>query len=91
MALTFSTLPATDEAAPTTAETRAALVANPGAWAVVLRADRAARAETYRDAVNDGTKFGPGFRAEIRKEGPVFRVFARRDGSFANGNGPRYA
>jgi hypothetical protein len=75
-ALTFQSLPATDEPSPTVAEIRSALTAHPGQWAVVLRADRLARAETYRDAVDNGVKFGPGFRAAIRKEGPVFRVFA---------------
>lgn len=83
MALTFGPLPTTDEAAPTVAEMRALLVAHQGAWAVVLRADRLARAETFRDAVNSGAKFGAGFTAAIRKEGPVFRVFA----SYAPGAG----
>lgn len=73
---TFSTLPTGDQPSPTIAETRAALAGNPGLWTVVLRADRMARAETYAASVNDGSKFGPNFRAEIRKEGPVFRVFA---------------
>lgn len=75
-ALSFGTLPTTDEAAPTTAEIRAELHAHSGMWAVVYRADRMARAQTYADAVNNGTKFGPGVRAVVRKLGAECRVFA---------------
>jgi hypothetical protein len=74
--LTFGTLPATDQPAPTTADIRSELIAHPGMWAVVYRADRMARAETFRDAVNAGTKYGEGFRAEVRKLGAECRVFA---------------
>jgi hypothetical protein len=80
-ALTFGPLPATDQPAPTTADIRSELTAHPGQWAVVYRADRMARAETFRDAVNDGRKFGPNMRAQVRKLGAECRVFVSYSGS----------
>lgn len=80
-ALTFSArLPVTDEPALTVADIRSALTAHPGLWSVVYRADRLARAETFRDAVNDGSKYGAGFVAHVRKLGAECRVFASYQG-----------
>jgi hypothetical protein len=76
MALHFSPLPATDLPAPTPAEIGAELKANGGAWAVVYRADRLARAETFAARVNDGKTYGKGYDAVVRKVGAECQVWA---------------
>jgi hypothetical protein len=67
--LVFEPLPAPDAPAPTTADVRAALIARPDEWAVVHRADRLDRAQTFADRVNSGAVFGPGFEAVARSLG----------------------
>jgi hypothetical protein len=74
--LVFEALPPADAPAPSVADIRSELMAHPGMWAVVYRADRMARAEKFAEAVNGGAKYGAGVRAEVRKLGAECRVFA---------------
>jgi hypothetical protein len=67
--LVFEPIPTTDQPAPTMADIRTELAAHPGQWAVVYRADRLERAQTFADRVNSGAVFGPGFVAEARSLG----------------------
>ena len=67
--LVFEPLPLTHSPAPTHEEIRAALIARPGEWAVVHRADRLERAQQHAERINSGAVYGPGFRAEARSLG----------------------
>ena len=77
--LVFEPLPAPNAPAPTVAEIRSALIARPGEWAVVHRADRLARAEDHAARIISGAVFGPGFEAAARSIGSRAdaRVYAR--------------
>lgn len=75
--LTFEAPPDPTDATPTRDEIAAALAARPGAWAVVARPDRAARADAMASRVNGGREYGPGHEARVVKIGPEFRVYAR--------------
>jgi hypothetical protein len=63
--------PATDVPAPTAAEIRAALMAHPGQWAIVYRADRLVRAESHAAKISTG-----GVTAVVRKIGAECAVWA---------------
>lgn len=65
-----------DPAKPSTDDVAAALVANPGQYAIVARHDRAARAQSMADSINGGRYFGSGFTAEYRQVGSEHRVYA---------------
>jgi hypothetical protein len=49
-----------------------------GAWAVVARPDRMARAETLAERINTGKEYGQGFAATVRKYGAEIRVYAQK-------------
>lgn len=48
-----------------------------GAWAVVARPDRMARAEQMAERINSGREYGSGYQAVVRKLGAEIRVYAR--------------
>lgn len=77
--LVFEKLPAIDVPAPTHEQIRSALVARPGSWAVVARADRLDRAQSIADRINAGSTYGRGFEAAARSLGSRAdaRVYAR--------------
>lgn len=52
-----------------------------GKWAIVAWCDRAARAASIVERVNDGREYGDGFEATARRVGNQHRVYARSVGT----------
>lgn len=78
--IVFEAPPTPDAPAPTREDIRAALVARPGEWAIVFRADRLARCEDHAARIVSGDTYGPGFEAVARSSGSRAdaRVYARK-------------
>jgi hypothetical protein len=77
--LTWEEPPVYDD--PTTltrAEIGKTLDSRPGRWAIVARADRAARAAAMVERINSGREYGSGYDAIARQVGPEHRVYARK-------------
>ena len=66
---------------PTREEIGKALTHSAGRWAVVARHDRAARAATHVERIENGREYGPGFAAVARRVGNEHRVYARYIGN----------
>lgn len=54
----------------------AELTQHPGRSAIIARHDRAARAASHAERINDGREFGPGFQAKAMQIGSEHRVYA---------------
>jgi hypothetical protein len=63
---------------PTREEIAKVLEANPGESFVVGTHDRASRAETMRDRINEGREYGAGFWAVYRQVGRDHKVYAQK-------------
>jgi hypothetical protein len=77
MALTFERPPQSTDHVMSRGDIAAELKSRPGEWAVVMRPDRMARAETTEARINDGREYGAGYQATVRKIGAEIRVYAR--------------